>query len=444
MWRTTRTLARELKKEQNARKETFLEIQTESQKFYELLAHKISDTEDKINIVLKNQTEFHRKCDSIFERLFSKLYYLEMRISESSQSSLDEIGKTEKVIETYADKSVGLMNLNHKKMLSNIEKFTSEIITSLQITSEIIKSEFGNLQEKSMPEMYNSITEYIKSGDEKQRRTIEDLKTLQKEVGIDVTGKLATLQAEILDEDRRLMGKLEKMILKSGDEVSSLVGIGHEEVLGKIVKFGNEIVGLQQTDSEATKNGLELIQKDVLPEMQGIITESIKSIEKEQVKYLKELKEGVAGVNSMVDSGYEKISENNVNIWKEVITSLQMNNEMIRNEFENIQKEIVPKVQGYIADYISNNRKDQIIILEELKEKNRENRIETGELKTEILQIMNNFFSALDFVKENENAVASNIEAMNHTLQEVVDGIMALDEGNRLVIAKMLLNDLGD
>jgi len=40
--------------------------------------------------------------------------------------------------------------------------------------------------------------------------------------------------------------------------------------------------------------------------------------------------------------------------------------------------------------------------------------------------------------------LSDNAEGMNASIQEIVRLLLTLDEGNRLVIAKMLLHDLGD
>lgn len=44
--------------------------------------------------------------------------------------------------------------------------------------------------------------------------------------------------------------------------------------------------------------------------------------------------------------------------------------------------------------------------------------------------------------QENEEVSGDNIAAMNTTLEEVVKNLTALDEGNRLIIAKLLLKDM--
>ena len=48
----------------------------------------------------------------------------------------------------------------------------------------------------------------------------------------------------------------------------------------------------------------------------------------------------------------------------------------------------------------------------------------------------------IDSVQKSEDVVLENVGVMNHTIQEMIRDIMALDEGNRLIIAKMLLQDM--
>lgn len=44
---------------------------------------------------------------------------------------------------------------------------------------------------------------------------------------------------------------------------------------------------------------------------------------------------------------------------------------------------------------------------------------------------------------ENQDKVVSeNIETMNVAMQEIIRNLLALDEGNRLLIAKLLLKDM--
>ena len=40
--------------------------------------------------------------------------------------------------------------------------------------------------------------------------------------------------------------------------------------------------------------------------------------------------------------------------------------------------------------------------------------------------------------------IAQNVGLLNSGMQEIIRYLLSLDEGNRLVIAKLLLNDLGD
>ena len=51
---------------------------------------------------------------------------------------------------------------------------------------------------------------------------------------------------------------------------------------------------------------------------------------------------------------------------------------------------------------------------------------------------------ALRMVQEEENTVSENMVVMTRSMQEIVQNLTCLDEGNRIIIAKMLLQGVGD
>lgn len=59
-------------------------------------------------------------------------------------------------------------------------------------------------------------------------------------------------------------------------------------------------------------------------------------------------------------------------------------------------------------------------------------------------EIGNDMSQLFASVLEREDLAANHAAVMNQSLQGILQNIMALDEGNRLIIANMLLQDMGD
>lgn len=51
---------------------------------------------------------------------------------------------------------------------------------------------------------------------------------------------------------------------------------------------------------------------------------------------------------------------------------------------------------------------------------------------------------ALRMVQEEENTVSENLVVMTRSIQEIIQNLTCLDEGNRIIIAKMLLQGVGE
>lgn len=82
----------------------------------------------------------------------------------------------------------------------------------------------------------------------------------------------------------------------------------------------------------------------------------------------------------------------------------------------------------------------------EVSDKSNDVVLETRKCSTDIarkIETLGGTIQSVSSVAASKDAVMSdNIETMNHAMQEIMQNLMSLDEGNRLIIAKLLLKDM--
>lgn len=82
----------------------------------------------------------------------------------------------------------------------------------------------------------------------------------------------------------------------------------------------------------------------------------------------------------------------------------------------------------------------------EISDKSNNIVVETRKCSDDItreIESLGGTIQSVSSVAASKDAVMSdNIETMNHTMQEIMQNLMSLDEGNRLIIAKLLLRDM--
>ena len=82
----------------------------------------------------------------------------------------------------------------------------------------------------------------------------------------------------------------------------------------------------------------------------------------------------------------------------------------------------------------------------EISEKNNDVVLETrkrsDDIVKEIESICDTVQSVSSVAASKDAVMLDNIETMNHAMQEIMQNLMSLDEGNRLIIAKLLLRDM--
>lgn len=72
-----------------------------------------------------------------------------------------------------------------------------------------------------------------------------------------------------------------------------------------------------------------------------------------------------------------------------------------------------------------------------------ENRVGNEEMSLNAQNAKTEMIEAIKNVQKHEGAVAENVSEINCALQEAIMELMALDDANRLIIAKLLLREMG-
>lgn len=219
-----------------------------------------------------------------------------------------------------------------------------------------------------------------------------------------------------------------------------------------------------QKQLEAISNRLDIIEKTGMNER-----DTIRNQVEVLIKGLEELKlligEAQCQICNVVAEQTQTFSSNiSASVGKETETLLgQINNSTnkvcgtVQTQTDKYEHSLIEEIES-VKGKSDTDRKQCITILmdtirekieqleKEISEKSNDVVLETRKCSDDIareIESIGGTIQSVSSVAASKDAVMSdNIETMNHAMQEIMQNLMSLDEGNRLIIAKLLLRDM--
>lgn len=150
------------------------------------------------------------------------------------------------------------------------------------------------------------------------------------------------------------------------------------------------------------------------------------------VKGLEELKYFIGEVQDKICGTVETLTDNYEHALLEEIQS-------VKEKSDTDREKCITILMDTIREKIEQLEK-------ELSEKSNEIVLETKKSSNDIAGEINSISVIIQSVSSaaasKDAAMSDNIETMNHAMQEMMRNLLSLDEGNRLIIAKLLLKDM--
>ena len=225
----------------------------------------------------------------------------------------------------------------------------------------------------------------------------ENSSTLRNQLDL-ISERLEYLEKTCMDESENGRNQL-AVLVKGLEELKYFIG----EVQDKIC---NVVAKQTQTYSSCVSTSVSKGTETLLGQL-SISTDTIwGTVETLTDNYEHALLEEIQSVKEKSDTDREKC-----------ITILM---DTIREKIEQLEKEL--------------SEKSNEIVLETKKSSN--------DIAGEISSISAIIQSVSSAAASKDAAMSDNIETMNHAMQEMMRNLLSLDEGNRLIIAKLLLKDM--
>lgn len=144
-------------------------------------------------------------------------------------------------------------------------------------------------------------------------------------------------------------------------------------------------------------------------------------------------------------------------IWGQISNSTDRVCGTVKTQTDKYEHSLIEEIKR-VKEKSDTDRKQCITILmdtiskkieqleKEISDKSNNVVIETRKCSDDIareIESLGNTIQSVSSVAESKDAVISdNIETMNYAMQEIMQNLMSLDEGNRLIIAKLLVRDM--
>lgn len=98
----------------------------------------------------------------------------------------------------------------------------------------------------------------------------------------------------------------------------------------------------------------------------------------------------------------------------------------------------------FIVKETKKNQKDLAEKIEKIFVEQRDTLEALKQQNSEIIKLMEGITGKLEQIEKkiHDTSMSENIKTMNTAMQEIMGSLLSLDEGNRLIIAKLLLRDM--
>ena len=181
----------------------------------------------------------------------------------------------------------------------------------------------------------------------------------------------------------------------------------------RIAYLEEKMLFIEQTNTEQTRS-----YEDKLESIQSEIRKLISEIDENEKSIMEKLDKGFSVLNENLNQNREEIS--------------LFNKKIVQNQLD--QKTACEKNDENTV-HVINKLSDLKMSLNNLLEDIRNEQSNIEDKETESLIILSE-------LKGLEKNATESISIVNRTLQEIVANVIALDEGNRIIISKMLLQEM--